>query len=253
MSEEQVTRGATYDFPTERIALPSKGKYYAKETPLSEGFVDIKYMTAGEEEILTSSALIKAGTVLDRLFEAVIVSKGVNPNDILIGDKDAILMATRILGYGAQYPFQVTCPNCNHNQEASCDLTEIQTREYDEKLPMEFKTSRGDVIKFKLLTHGDEKAINADIKALQKVNATSAELTTRLRYTISSINDKTDIKDITDFVKNKFLLQDTREFRKYVAKVSPGLDMTFRFECESCGHVEVLPIRMGVGFFWPEE
>ena len=77
-----------YEFATEIVSLPSQGKCYPETNPLSSGNIELKYMTAREEEILTSQSLIKKGVVLDKLFEAIIVDKGVNPDDIILGDKN---------------------------------------------------------------------------------------------------------------------------------------------------------------------
>ena len=79
---------ANYDFPTEIIDLPSNGKCYPDSAPLSKGKVEIKYMTR-EEDILSSTNLIRKGVVLDKLFESIVVQDDVNIDDILIGDKNA--------------------------------------------------------------------------------------------------------------------------------------------------------------------
>ena len=110
---------ANYEFPTEIIDLPSKGKVYPQGHPLSKGTIEIKYMTAKEEDILASQNLIRKGVVLDKLFESVVVQEGVQTGDILIGDKNAILLATRILGYGAQYDVEVNDPFTGETQ--SCN------------------------------------------------------------------------------------------------------------------------------------
>ena len=119
-----------YDFPTEVITLPSQGKCYPKEHPLASGEIEIKYMTAREEEILASQNLIKKGIVLDKLFESIIADKTLNIDDIVIGDKNAIVLATRILGYGPEYKVQV--PNeFDENEEITIDLSKVQTKEID--------------------------------------------------------------------------------------------------------------------------
>ena len=160
-----------FDFPTETIELPSKGLVYPEGHPLRDGTCEIKYMTAREEDILANQNLIKKGIVLDKLFESVVVEPGINPNDILIGDKNAILMATRILGYGADYQVELTDPFSLEKQTVIIDLGKVQTKDinddvlnsknrYTFKLP-----SKGTEIVFKLLTHGDEQ----DITSIGKV------------------------------------------------------------------------------------
>jgi len=250
---------ANYDFPTEVISLPSQGKCYPEGNPLSSGQIEIKYMTAREEEILSSQNLIRKGVVLDKLFESIIVDKNINIDDILIGDKNAIMLATRILGYGANYTIEVE-DEYGELEEKIIDLGKIQTKEIDfDKLNTEnrynFTTKSGIQLEYKLLTHGDEKKIDADVKALERLNkgGTSSELTTRYRYMITSVNGKTDTQSITQFINNQFLTIDTRAFREEVKKISPDVSMEYEHENPRTGEVEVRPIPMGVGFFWPTE
>lgn len=250
---------ANYDFPTEVISLPSQGKCYPESNPLSKGQIEIKYMTAKEEEILASQNLIRKGVVLDKLFESIIVDKGVNVDDILIGDKNAIMLATRILGYGKDYVIE-TEDEMGEKESITVDLSKIQTKEVSfEKLNQEnkyqFTTSTGVVIEYKFLSHGDEKKIDADIRALQRLNkgGVSAELTTRYRHMIISVDGKDDTKSISDFINNKFLTKDTRAFRKELSSLQPDVVMEYEYDNEVSGEKEKRPIPMGVGFFWPTD
>lgn len=248
------------DFPTEVIGLPSDGKCYPSDNPLSSGQLEIKYMTAREEEILSSQNLIKKGIVLDKLFEAIIVDKRVNPDDILIGDKNAIMLATRILGYGPEYVVEVENSE-GERHKISVDLSQIKTKEVDVTLLNEnnlftFTTPTGkNTIEFKLLTHGDEKLIDADVKSMKKMqkDGLSSELTTRYRYMIKSVDGKTDTKSIVDFINNKFLARDTKAFREYIKTIQPDVVMEFDYTDPITGEKEVRSIPMGVGFFWPTE
>ena len=247
----------TYDFPTEVLDLPSGGKIYPKESPLSSGQITIKYMTAKEEDILASTNLIRKGIVLDKLFESIIVDN-VNPNDIIIGDKNAIVLATRLLGYGADYPISFYSQKTGEQIDAVVDLSKVQTKEVDtsifnNKNEFEFTLpSNGKKITFKLLTHGDELAIQKDIDALEKLNKDSSfEITTRLRHMIKSVDGNNDISAISKFV-NGMLAKDSKAFRNYVKSISPDIDMVFTHIYED-GQTEVVPITMGVGFFWPSE
>ena len=156
-------------FPTEVVDLPSQGLLYPKDHPLSSGQIEIKYMTAKEEDILTSRNLIQKGIVLDKLMESVIIDEKVKLDDLLLGDKNAIMIATRILGYGKDYSVQVEDPNKGEKQEETFDLTQIKDKELDEKL---FKKGQNEFeldlpaskvkITFKLLTHKDEKEIEEE-------------------------------------------------------------------------------------------
>jgi hypothetical protein len=249
-----------YDFPTEVITLPSKGLGYAENHPLAKGEIEIKYMTAKEEEILASQNLIKKGVVLDMLFESIIADKSINIDDILLGDKNAIVLATRILGYGPEYKVGIAGED-GETEEVVVDLSKVQTNEVDPKKlkrnnEYEFVTPTGkNVIVFKLLTHGDEKKIDLDVKAMSRLNkgGASQELTTRYRYMIKSVDGKEDTKSIVDFVNNKFLARDTRAFRAYLKELQPDMNMEFEWTNPQTGVKEAKPIPMGVGFFWPGE
>jgi hypothetical protein len=214
-------------------------------------------MTAKEEEILASQNLIKKGVVLDKLFESIIVEKGINIDDILLGDKNAIMLATRILAYGPKYEVD-TYGGTEDKERVTIDLTSIQTKDIDtSKLKRdnryEFTTPSGNKLVIKLLTHGDEGKIDADIKALAKFNkgGVSSELTTRYRYMIQSVDGKEDMKTITDFINNKFVTRDTRALREYIKGISPDVVMEYEYEDPETGEKEVRPIPMGVGFFYP--
>ena len=255
---------ANFDFPTEVIELPSQGKVYPEGHPLSKGTVEIKYMTAKEEDILASQNLIRKGVVLDKLFESVVVEPGLDIGDIFVGDKNAILLATRVLGYGADYEVEVTDPFTLEPQKITIDLSKVQTKDIDTEklntenlyefdLPLAKKT-----IKFKLLTHKDEGDINKDIQAMQRLtqkgtDVVSQDVSTRLRYMIQEVDGNTDRGFINNFVKNNLLARDSRALRNYVREISPDLDLTFQFTSDITGEQEALDIPFGAGFFYPTE
>jgi hypothetical protein len=252
----------TYEFPTEVLDLPSKGLVYPKDHPLSNGTIEIKYMTAREEDILASQNLIKKGIVLDKLFESIIADKGINPNDIFIGDKNAILLATRVLGYGPEYNIEVTDPFSLERQEVVVDLSKIQTKEIDESLlsrenKYTFKLPKsGKELVFKLLTHGDEVEISKEIQAMERIskgNSNASDVTTRLRYMILSVDGNADRGYINRWVLNEFLALDTKAFRKYVKDITPDMDLKFDFVSDITGETEALDIPFGINFFYPSE
>ena len=254
---------ANYDFPTEVIELPSQGKSYAEGHPLSKGTVEIKYMTAREEDILASQNLIRKGVVLDKLFESVVVEEGLDIGDIFVGDKNAILLATRVLGYGADYEVEVTDPFTLEQQKVSIDLSKVQTKDIDfdklntqNKYEFELPTSNKKIV-FKLLTHKDEMDINKDIQAMQRLSgkgeAPSQDVSTRLRYMIQEVDGNTDRGFINNFVKNNLLARDSRALRNYVREISPDLNLTFNFTSDITGETEALDIPFGAGFFYPTE
>jgi hypothetical protein len=252
-----------FEFPTEIIDLPSKGLVYPEGHPLRKGNIEIKYMTAREEDILASQSLIKKGVVLDKLFESVVVEPGVDINDIFIGDKNAILLATRVMGYGANYEVEITDPFTLENQNVTIDLSKVKTKDFDEKIlngdnKYKFTLPKsGKELEFKLLTHGDEIEITKENQALARLykgkSDTSFDVTTRLKHMIQSVDGNEDRGFITKWVQNGFLALDTKAFRKFVKEISPDMDLTFNFTSELTGEEEALDIPFGVSFFYPSE
>ena len=248
-------------FPTEVVNLPSKGKLYPKGSPLSGGTIELKYMTAKEEDILTSRNLIQKGIVLDKLLESIIVSKKVSLDDLLLGDKNAVMIATRILGYGKDYTVQISDPSSGEKQEETFDLTSISDKEVDWDL---FKSGKNEFeldlpsskvkLMFRLLTHKEEKEIDVELKAYKKFTKESgigSEITTRLKKAIVSIDGDTSQKRVNDFVDNELLSRDSLAFREYLIKITPDVDMSFTFTSESTGEDTTMDIPLDVEFFWP--
>ena len=238
-----------FSLPTETIELPSKGLLYPEDSELAKGTIEMKYMTAKEEDILTNQSYIKNGTVLDKLLKSLIISK-IDYSQLLIGDKNAIMVAARILGYGANYKFTY------EEEEHTIDLSKLENKKLDEKL-FKSKTNEfdftlphsGNKVTFKLLTHKDEQDSKRELDGLKKINKNSSpELTTRLKHIIQSINGETDKKDIRDFVDNYLLARDSRALREYINEIQPDVDLTFFPEGNESG----VSIPIGVNFFWPD-
>mgnify|MGYP003629739375 CR=1 FL=1 len=250
--------------PTEFVELPSKGKYYPPGHPLhNQATVEIKYMTAKEEDILTDRALLKKGIAIDRVLENLIVNKAIKLDDLLVGDKNAILVKARTTGYGSSYDTRVICPNCLTPCEHSFDLEELghidfeQSLEDDEVELTESNTFRVTLpmskvtIECRMLTGGDESSIAKKALRNDRKNEASTTLTTQLGMLIVSINDNTD-----KFTKAKFIAampaRDSRYLRGILEKVTPNIDMTQDFECEHCGEQAVLEVPLNTDFFWPK-
>jgi hypothetical protein len=238
-----------FELPTETIELPSKGLLYPEDSELAKGTVEMKYMTAREEDILTNQSYISKGTVLDKLMKSLIISK-INYDELLIGDKNAIMVAARVLGYGKEYKF-------NYGGEAQLvDLSLLENKELDQNL---FKSRTNDFpftlpnsgteITFKLLTHKDEQDISRELEGLKKVNKDSSpELTTRLKYLITSVDGEREKKDIREFIDNYLLAMDSRALREHVKEIQPDVDLTFFPD----GYESGVNIPIGVNFFWPD-
>jgi len=249
------------EYPSEVVDLPSRGWFYDSENPLSTGQIDIKYMTAREEDILTSQNLIKKGVVLDKLLEALIVTPGVKLDDILVGDKNAIFISARVLAYGKDYKIKFKDPSTGDDVEDTIDLTQLQAREFDfEKCErglgiFEFELPHSTrKIHWKLLTHADEQAIDAELKSMKKFTKNknqTAEVTTRLKYVIQALDGNEDRSRIKSFVDKELLARDSLAFREHIKENTPDLDMTFNFESEDTGYEERMTIPLGVDFFYP--
>jgi hypothetical protein len=247
---------AELKLPTEKVTLPSKGLLYSKESPLAKGEIEMKYMTAKEEDILTNANYIRQGVVIDKLLQSLIVTP-INYDELLVGDKNAILVAARVLGYGKDYQFKYV--QNGQEIEAIVDLSKLNEKQLDETLLKkgvnEFTFSlpkSGNVVTFKLLTHGDEKKIDAEIKGLQKINPNStADVTTRLKYIITSINGDRDQKSIRDFVDNYLLAVEARALREYYTNISPDIDLKYYPE-DSDYTGEGITVPVSVNFFWPD-
>jgi hypothetical protein len=269
--EQQVTRGLapqtapqysapkSYPFPTEVISLPSKGLVYPEGSPLAKGELTVKLMTAKEEDILTSAALIKKGIQLDKLLESIVIEPGVNINDLVIGDKNAILVTSRILAFGPEYEAKITDPFDREEVDVTIDLSQIKIKEIEDSklnrnneyeffLPIS-KTN----IKFKLLTHGDELIINKDIEASQKTLKQSNEITTRYRRIIIEVDGVRDAGTISNFVTNRLLAGDSKALRKAILEITPDLDLKFDYTSPVTGETEALRIPFGIGFFYPAD
>ena len=244
-----------HKFPTEVIDLPSGGKVYSKDSPLSSGKLELKYMTTREEDILMSENLIKKGVVIDKLLDSLIVTKGVKQEDLVLGDKNAVLVAARILAYGPEYTAEVANPKdseetVSHTFDLSaCPFKELpQDVDYSDN-SFDYTTDIGKTkIKFKLLTGADEALIEKDLKQSSKYGY-STDITTRLRYTITEVDGDSKPETITEFTQN-LLARDSVALRKYIADISPDIDLTS--EIEIGGETVSVSIPLTVAFFWPD-
>jgi len=239
-----------FDFPTEVVELPSKGLLYPEDSPLSSGTIEMKYMTAKEEDILTNINYLQQGIVIDKLLQSLIVSD-VNYDDLLLGDKNALLIAARVLGYGKDYDITYG------GEKVTVDLSKLENKKLDESLFTKGKNeftfslpTSGTEIKFKLLTHKDERDIAEEVKGLQKIDKDSnPDNSTRLKFMITEVDGDSKKGTIRKFVDNYFLARDSRAFRAYVASIQPDVDLTFYPEGGPEGGVE---IPIGISFLWPE-
>ena len=247
-----------FKFPTEVIDFPSKGLIYPESSPLSSGTIELKYMSAKEEDILTNQNFIQKGIVIDKLLQSMIVDKKIDYNELILGDKNAILVAARILGYGAEYEVEIT-DKYGKKIPTKINLSQLENKSIKEELFTKGKNSFDFIlpqskvnVTFKLLNHKDEMEIEKEIQGLKKAFPNeSFDITTRLKHQIISINGDSSVEKVRYFVDN-MLLTDSRALRKYIAEIMPDLDMTFSYEDSKGDIVEGVSIPMNINFLWPD-
>lgn len=244
-----------FTLPTEQIELPSQGKIYDLTNPLSSGTVDMKYMTAREEDILTNVNLLKQGTAVEKMLQSLIKSP-IKYEDLLLGDRNALLIASRILAYGSAYSFEYYDSESETKEIIKIDLNDLKNKEvdyslYTNKNEFTFNLPHSkNVVTFKLLTVEDEKAIEAEAKGLKKANMQVGEITSRLKQQILSVNGNYERKDIRDFVENYLIAKDSNPLRSYITSISPDIDLTINFTLSSGKEItQSLPLT--AEFFFP--
>jgi hypothetical protein len=249
-----------FEVPVESVPLPSNGVVYPAESPLHDReTVDIRSMTAREEDILTSRALIKKGTVITELIRSCLTDKRIQVQDMLAGDRNAIMVALRITGYGADYAVEADCPKCNTRSKQNFNLGEMPIKRlevepvakgqnvFEFKLPVTKKT-----VQFKFLTGRDEEEINTIQERAKKQGALAdSVVTTRLQYAIVAIDGRTDRGAINGFVRN-MPARDSMSLRKFIDANEPGIDMKGEFDCPSCNELSEVRVPLGASFFWPD-
>lgn len=246
-------------FPTNIVELPSQGKFYPEEHALSKGRVEMKFMTAKEENILTTESYIKTGVVIDKFLQSMIISPKFNYDDLLIGDRDGLMIASRIYGYGEIYPVEVTAPS-GRKQKVDIDLTTLEykvitdiAKSSDNRFSWSFENRIGKyTIEFKLLTVGDDKIIQDKLKKYRAAGTADKQITTRLEQIILSVNGNSDPVFIKLFIENEFMANDSRKFREYVASITPGVNMEIEMEDADTGEPFRTSIAIGPSFFWPD-
>jgi len=256
-SNPGVSTAVKSTFPTEIVELPSRGLVYPEGHPLADGKIEMKYMTAREEDILTNQSYIKQGVVLDKLFQSLIVTP-VDYDDLLIGDKNAVMVAARILGYGKDYETEVVTPS-GVTQKVSVDLTKLTDKEIDESvytrgnaefeltLPASKRT-----VSVQLVTNRLQKKIDTELKGLAKLKQQDATLTTMLKHVIVALDGEKDQSKIRKFVDTELLAIDSRAIRNYVKSITPDINLSYEFIDEGDGEPFRSSFTIGLDFFWPD-
>jgi hypothetical protein len=246
-----------FSVPTEVIDLPSKGLVYPKENPLSSGKVEMKYMTAKEEDILTNINLLRQGIAIEKMLKSLIISK-INYEDLTVGDRNGLLIAARVLAYGKDYSFKYNNPRTGEEEVANIDLQNLKYKQVNEALftnknEFEFELPHSkNVVTFKILTVADDRKIDEEVKGMKKVTGQEGGLiSTRLKHQITSVNGDFSVKTVRDFIDQGYLLaRDSSDLRRYIQQITPDIDMSVSF-LDKDGEEVNMSLPMSIDFFFP--
>lgn len=248
------------EIPQEIVPLPSNGKVYPQDSSLhGRDSVEIKAMTAKEEDILTSRALLKKGSVITELIRSCLMDRSINPLDLLSGDRNALMVAIRITGYGQEYVVELECPECNVKSPHTFDLGALPIKRleidpvvtgdnvFEFLLPYSKKN-----VKFKFMTGRDEEEIMLTSEKQKKLGLTTGDtsITTNLLYSLVSIDGVEDRAKIAGFVRS-MPARDSLALRSYIKENEPGIIMKQETTCNACGHAEEVSMPLGISFLWP--
>lgn len=252
--------------PTEFVELPSKGLYYAQNHPLhKQETIEIRQMTAKDEDTLTSKVLLKKGIAIDKMLSDVIINKTIKVDDLLVGDKNALIVAARISGYGPEYETKVSCPSCEKNvtyefdllqKEVIVPLTDEQLNEVGIKLTSNgtfvVKTQMSKVdVEIKLLTGKDERMMVQRMEQKKNINSLDTGITDQLKMLIISVNGSNDQKIIHDYIMN-MAAKDAKLLRSIAKHITPNIKLEQNFTCNNCGFETVMEVPFTQDFFWPK-
>jgi hypothetical protein len=263
-SPETISPTFNWAIPTDMVDLPSRGKFYPEGHPLrGRETIEIKFMTAKEEDILTSPALLKEGIAVDRVLENLILDPAVKVKDMLLGDKNALVVAARISGYGEEYETNVTCPSCNSTESFVFGLSNGMLNDYEQAIRdnnveqtedgtfvVQLPLSKVNV-EFRLLTGADELNMFKQSQRSAKRKGPSSTLTTQLMQYIVSVNGDSSAIAVSTFV-NAMPARDSKYLRSLYSKITPDLDLKQIFECGSCGYSADMEVPLTADFFWPK-
>ena len=263
MMQNESAGGFSFVVPTEFVELPSRGRFYSEGHPLhGQDSIEIRQMTAKEEDMLTSRTLLKKGVALDRVIENLIVDRRIDPDSLLIGDKNAMVIATRVSGYGNEYDTQVTCPSCNTTQEYSFDLNKANifhgelkegwdiVDNGDGTFNVTLPTTKVDIT-FRLLTGRDEKSLLKGMEADRKQKTHEKGITRQIVNIVTAVNGDSSAEAINYLVQNVPSM-DSRHLRLAYKFVAPTIDLTQNFVCEECDNDQDLEVPLTADFFWPD-
>ena len=266
VTANQPDMAFSFVVPTEFVELPSMGKYYPEGHPLhNKDVIEIRHMTAKEEDILTSRTLLKKGVALDRLLSNIIIDKRIDPDSLLVGDRNAVIIAARISGYGEVYETKVQCPSCMAQQKHAFDISDPHVHNGGEFVREDLSVvATEDVgffettlpaskikVRFKLLTGKDEKGYLSNLEDDKKKNKTERTVTRQLMRIIETVNDSPKFEHKKYVVEN-MPSKDSRYLRMAYRISAPNVDLIQNFECSECGHAAEMEVPLSADFFWPD-
>ncbi len=244
-------------YPTQFVKLPSKGLVYPQDSIYSSGEIELRYPTAQDENILTSRPLIQKGIVIDVFIKNLLTNPSINIDDLILGDKNALIISSRILAYGNQYRTKYKCPQCDHQHQSVFDLNQLLNKEIDQSLitpgTNQFKFTlplSNKVLTFKLLTSGQDNEISNIIKNQKNISGVDQQLTTRLKYMIISVDGNSEKSTIIKTIR-QMPARDSLAFRTHVRQLMPDIDMQINYNCESCGYFQKIQMPINYDFFYP--
>ena len=253
-----------FSTPTEFVELPSEGKLYPEDHPLcGETHIEIRHMTAKDEDILSSRSLLKQGVAIDRLLQNIILDKRIGPRSLYVGDKNALLVAARISGYGAEYNTQILCPSCMTHQEVEFDLDAKKIYRGDDYQDYNIKETAGGTyvialpslgvdVEVRLLTGKEEQYLIKLTENRKKKKLPEATATDQFKIMIVSVSGKTDSKSISSLVEH-MPARDSRYLRAAYECICPTVDLKQPYMCGTCGfETEALEVPFTTDFFWPK-
>ena len=242
LAKQQYEQTKRNTIPTEVISLPSAGKIYPESHPLRSGQLEMRYMTAYDEDILTNLSYIREGIVLDKLIESLIITPGIDADTIAQADKDALIIQARILSYGPEYPVQVTDPETGKTYERTADLTKLTFLSFelqaDQNGEFDYQVNDKFTLKFSFLTNRESKKITDE-----------RTISNTLQGLIKQINASRSTTDIENFIRYEFLARDAKRFREFVQANTPGVNLELEFEGEQGGTFKS-KFQIGSNFFW---
>jgi hypothetical protein len=261
--EHQHPQTLNFITPTEFVELPSKGRFYPSNHPLyDQEVIEIKHMTTKEEDILTSQALLKKGLAIDRMLESVIINRNIRVDDLLLGDKNALIIAARAHGYGTLYETGVNCPSCQEEQQYDFDLGSLHSTSASDEYLSEHEITLTEnntfliplpttdfVIEVRLLTGHDEKNISKTAEHKRKRNFPESPVTDFLRTMITSVNGISDPNSLNGFINSLPAIQ-AKYIRKTYDKLVPSLDLNHEFMCAHCNTSNLVEVPLNADFFW---